>query len=132
MEGRISKVGNRGILSAVKRVFLAGRGRGVSVYCVEKSDFGDKRVLESIVQQAMSMLDKFVLDPFCSVEETPTCIWIRLPLDYLLSLFRQSINRVEAKFVLNFKHRATLSVYTNTSLTKKDEKRIENEYNNNK
>jgi len=72
------------------------------------------------------------LDPFCSVEETPTCIWIRLPLDYLLSLFGQSINQVEAKFVLNFKHRETLFVYTNTSLTKKDEKRIENEYNNNK
>jgi len=41
MEGRISKVGKRGILSAMKRVLLAGRGRGVSVYCVEKSDFGD-------------------------------------------------------------------------------------------
>ena len=50
----------------------------------------------------------------------------------MLSLFRQSINRVKAKFVLNFKHRVTLFVYTNTSLTTKDEKRIENEYNNNK
>ena len=100
----------------------------------EVIDFGDKRVffLESIVHQAMSMLDKFVLDPFRSVKGTPTCIWIRLPLDYLLSLFRQNINQVEIKLALTLKHRMTFFVYTNNSLTRKDDERKENEYSDNK
>ena len=48
--------------------------------------------LESIVYQAMSILDTFVLDSFRSVKETPTF----LPLDYLLSLFRR-INQLETE-----------------------------------
>ena len=78
------------------------------------------------------MLDKFVLDPFRSVKGTPTCIWIRLPLDYLLSLFRQNINQVEIKLALTLKHRMTFFVYTNNSLTRKDDERKENEYSDNK
>lgn len=87
------------------------------------------------------MLEKFVLDSFCSVKENPTCIWIRLPLDYLsiISLFRDRGNRVpETKLALNLKHRTTqekmttLFVYTRTSLIRKDGKRIRNKNNNNK
>jgi len=44
---------------------------------------------------------------------------------------RHSINRVEIKLALNFKHRTTLFVYTITSLTRKNDKQIESEYNNN-
>lgn len=44
-----------------------------------RSDFGNKKVsfLESMVHQAMSVQEKFVLDPFsfCSVKENPTCIY---------------------------------------------------------
>ena len=57
--------------------------------------------LESIVYQAMSILDTFMLDSFCSVKETPTLIWIRLPLDYLLSLFRR-INRLETELQTSY------------------------------
>jgi len=44
---------------------------------------------------------------------------------------RHSINRVEIKLALNFKHRTTLFVYTIMSLTRKNDKQIESEYNNN-
>jgi len=39
---------------------------------------------------------------------------------------------VETKLGGNFKHRTILFVNTNTSLTRKNDKQIENEYNNNK
>jgi len=41
------------------------------------------------------MLDKFVLDPFCSVKETPAYICIRLPLDYV-ACARMVITRIYA------------------------------------
>ena len=47
-------------------MFLGGLGVGCISILRGRSDFGDKRVffLESVVHQAMSMLDKFVLYPF--------------------------------------------------------------------
>ena len=52
-------------------LFWLGEGR-ISILR-RRSVLGDKRVffLESVVHQAMSMLDKFVLGPFCSLKETP-------------------------------------------------------------
>ena len=44
---------------------------------------------------------------------------------------RHSINRVETKLALNFKHRTTLFLYAITSLTRKNDKQIASEYNNN-